>query len=421
MPSYRHRRLNSGTRDGNEVVQKQPEIPQNEYQKSLDAGVAPPPLTAESVRYWSDFNRVFYHPRSIVQLNEYELNSSLMPFEDWGVGEELFGDLDKEHDLLDRDVRPFAEECDQLRALQIFTGSDDAWGGFAARYVDRLRDEYAKTGIWVWAIEDGARLPRHKKILKTSNSTRTLYAVAPQSTLYCPIIDPPRNLPNYLSIDAGSEWYTSALIASAVETVTLPSRLRPYRDFEASLAGQSGGTHKIFELQSSIISQVPENRAPWVTTNENKQETEAEAKTDFDINLTYDDLTTENLTVFNQVQVLRGREPDSEQPPAEDLGLIRKQRLFDSQPMVERYYTTLRFPILDSYPRDLLPRSNGETAVEIHAALSTTTRIGDKLKELQTIAGRTIGVDEREALINGLGELRESYEKGWISDTDDDY
>lgn len=83
-----------------------------------------------------------------------------MPFEDWGVGEELFGDLDKEHDLLDRDVRPFAEECDQLRALQIFTGSDDAWGGFAARYVDRLRDEYAKTGIWVWAIEDGARLPR---------------------------------------------------------------------------------------------------------------------------------------------------------------------------------------------------------------------------------------------------------------------
>lgn len=169
--------------------------------------------------------------------------------------------------------------------------------------------------------------------------------MAPQSTLYCPIIDPPRNLPNYLSIDAGSEWYTSALIASAVETVTLPSRLRPYRDFEASLAGQSGGTHKIFELQSSIISQVPENRAPWVTTNENKQETEAEAKTDFDINLTYDDLTTENLTVFNQVQVLRGREPDSEQPPAEDLGLIRKQRLFDSQPMVERC-VILRFELL---------------------------------------------------------------------------
>lgn len=83
-----------------------------------------------------------------------------MPFENWSSGEELFGDLDKEHDLLDRDVRPFVEECDQIRAFQLFTGSDDAWGGFAARYMDRLRDEYGKTGIWVWAIEDGARVQR---------------------------------------------------------------------------------------------------------------------------------------------------------------------------------------------------------------------------------------------------------------------
>jgi hypothetical protein len=88
-----------------------------------------------------------------------------MPFEDWTVGEDLFRDLDKEYDLLDRDVRPFAEECDQLRALQLFTGSDDAWGGFASRYVDALRDEYGKTGIWVWGVEDGARLSRVKLCL----------------------------------------------------------------------------------------------------------------------------------------------------------------------------------------------------------------------------------------------------------------
>lgn len=142
------------------MVQKQPPIPLNEYQKCLEAGLPTPSLTSSSVRYWSDFNRIFYHPRSIVQLNEYELNSSLLPFEDWTVGEELFRDLDKEHDLLDRDVRPFAEECDQLRALQLFTGSDDAWGGFASRYIDALRDEYGKTAIWVWGVEDGARLPR---------------------------------------------------------------------------------------------------------------------------------------------------------------------------------------------------------------------------------------------------------------------
>lgn len=144
-------------RDGKEIQHQLDPIPQSDYQKSLDAGTPAPQLSSETVRFWSDYNRVFYHPRSIVQLNNYELNSKIMPFEDWDLGEDLFNELDKDHDLLDRDVRPFAEECDQLRALQVFTSSDDAWGGFAARYVDRIVDEFGKKAVLVWAIEDGKR------------------------------------------------------------------------------------------------------------------------------------------------------------------------------------------------------------------------------------------------------------------------
>ena len=135
----------------------QPAIEESPYQRSLNEGVQPPPLTADDVRYWSDFNRVFYHPRSIVQLNEYDLHSALLPFEKWSAGEDLFASLDKEHDVLDRDLRPFLEECDQLQGVQVLTGVDDAWGGFAARYMDRMRDEFGKTSIWVWASEGGRR------------------------------------------------------------------------------------------------------------------------------------------------------------------------------------------------------------------------------------------------------------------------
>lgn len=141
-------------RNGPTVVQRQTPIAPNEYQQSLNEGSAPPQLTTESVRYWSDFNRVFFHPKSIVQLNEYELHSSLMPFENWDTGDTLFNSLDKEHDLLDRDLRPFAEEADQMQGIQIFSGTDDAWGGFAARYMDRIRDEYGKTTVWFWGSED---------------------------------------------------------------------------------------------------------------------------------------------------------------------------------------------------------------------------------------------------------------------------
>ena len=77
-----------------------------------------------------------------------------MPFERWESGEELFAGMDKEHDLLDRDVRVWAEECDQMQGIQVFAGGDDAWAGFAARYVDRLRDEFGKMAIWVWGVEE---------------------------------------------------------------------------------------------------------------------------------------------------------------------------------------------------------------------------------------------------------------------------
>ena len=153
-------------RNGPAVVQRQTAIQQNPYQQSLEHGLEPPQLTTDLVRYWSDFNRLYFHPKSIVQLNEYEINSTIMPFENWIAGDELFNSLDKEHDLLDRDLRPFIEEADQMQGIQLMTGVDDAWGGFAARYMDRLRDEYGKTAVWVWGVEDSIKhIPRVMSIL----------------------------------------------------------------------------------------------------------------------------------------------------------------------------------------------------------------------------------------------------------------
>jgi hypothetical protein len=150
----------TGLWDGSTLTQQQNIIELSQYQRNLDQGLPTFQLKASDVRYWSDFNRLFYHPRSIVQLNEYELGSQLMPFENWSAGEELYHTLDKEHDILDRDLRPFAEECDQLQGLQIFSGTDDAWGGFSSKYLDDLRDEFGKTSIWIWGLEDSRPVPR---------------------------------------------------------------------------------------------------------------------------------------------------------------------------------------------------------------------------------------------------------------------
>ena len=137
------------------VLHQDPEIQQSDFQRSLDKGVPnAQSLSTKTVRYWSDFNQVFYHPRSIVQINDYELGSTLMPFEKWESGEGLFASMDKDKDLLDRDVRVWAEECDQIQGIYVFTGGDDAWSAFAARYIEQLRDEFGKLEIWAWGFEE---------------------------------------------------------------------------------------------------------------------------------------------------------------------------------------------------------------------------------------------------------------------------
>ncbi|MCJ1308478.1 Protein misato 1 [Agyrium rufum] len=249
-----------GVWKGRQVIQTEPPIPPSPYHVALSQGLSPPALIPSTVRYWSDFSHTYFHPRSIVQLNDYALNSSLQPFERYETGDELFDSLDKEHDLLDRDLRLWAEECDQMQGLQIFSGIDDAWGGFAARYVERIRDEYGKVGIWVWGIEGapGAIEKNEKKLLRAMNIARSVHDISTRASLFTPI-SLPRVLPPYISLDRGSSWHTSAVLSSAMESLTTPSRLRnegqnrlhSLFDFEAAL--NSNGNQRIARLQASFV------------------------------------------------------------------------------------------------------------------------------------------------------------------------
>ena len=68
----------------------------------------------------------------------------------------------------------------------------------------------------------------------------------------------------------------------------------------------------------------------------------------------------------------------------------------------------------------MLPTSTPDAGVSVLAGLTSSSRTADALKGLESVAGRMIEVDERETLVNGLGEIRESYETGWNSESDFD-
>ena len=44
---------------------------------------------------WSDFNRVYFHPKSMVTISGYQMNSEFMPFDVFSYGRAAFTDTEK--------------------------------------------------------------------------------------------------------------------------------------------------------------------------------------------------------------------------------------------------------------------------------------------------------------------------------------
>lgn len=68
----------------------------------------------------------------------------------------------------------------------------------------------------------------------------------------------------------------------------------------------------------------------------------------------------------------------------------------------------------------MFPSPKSEAGLNVFSALTASTRTAERIKAIQSTAARMVSVDEREAMVNGLGEIRESYETGWSSGSDEE-
>ena len=418
---------------GNAVPMRLPTIEPSAYQLALDAGAPPPSLTTETVRYWSDYNHLFFHPRSLVQLNEYALNSTLMPFERWSNGEELFANLDREHDLLDRDLRPWLEECDQLQGIQVFTGTDDAWGGFAAGYLERLADELGKGSRWIFGLQQsGQGETRAKQGLRAQNAALSLRSFNDSASLYVPLTSLPRALPGYVKMNGRSAWHTSALQAALVESLTLPTRLKGSEGgcatFEVMEAGlTSGGRRRVAAAGLSVVDPAEIEEAQ---TNGNGDTRMANGHANghsehdtpvLDITFLPSPVITSsgrtlgrNPHIFNTVLSLRG----AFLPPADITAANASAHdRFDTTSTTTTYQSQLLLPTLPSFPQ-ILRFAGQPEKVAVKTSLSTSTGVAERIRAFETAMRRTAELDEREALCEGLATIAEEYEDGWSDDED---
>ncbi len=96
-----------------------------------------------------------------------------------------------------------------------------------------------------------------------------LQAMAAQVSAYVRLSSPPTSVPVNIRLDRSSEWSKSALLCTAVESMTLPTRLRDGNGRRSTLAELEGilnntGSRTLFDLQASVVT----GKTPHLDENE---------------------------------------------------------------------------------------------------------------------------------------------------------
>ncbi|XP_054193340.1 protein misato homolog 1 isoform X10 [Homo sapiens] len=156
-------------------------IPNGKGSSPLPTATTPKPLipTEASIRVWSDFLRVHLHPRSICMIQKYNHDGEAGRLEAFGQGESVLKEPKYQEELEDR-LHFYVEECDYLQGFQILCDLHDGFSGVGAKAAELLQDEYSGRGIITWGLlpgpyHRGATLPFHcSAILATALDTVTV-------------------------------------------------------------------------------------------------------------------------------------------------------------------------------------------------------------------------------------------------------
>eukprot|EP00842_Homolaphlyctis_polyrhiza_P006799 jgi/Hompol1/711/HPOL_002411-RA len=223
---------------GKMQVYESEQISKNAFLQSLDHPEIDPQTTftkslSSSVRVWSDFNSLYYHPNSIFEITSHTHGDENNRFHLYTRGREVFEELSMMDHLVDDRIRVFMEESDSPQGFQIMLDSFDGFSGVASSLVEALSEEYPKKARIAFGISGPAdsKVPKELELVHSINRALTLKCMSEYSSLYVPLQPPgasefgrgdwQRHLLPQKSV---YEW--SAYLAAGIETTTLPFRLK---------------------------------------------------------------------------------------------------------------------------------------------------------------------------------------------------
>ncbi|XP_034017414.1 protein misato homolog 1 [Thalassophryne amazonica] len=186
-----------------------------------------------SVTVWSDFLRIHLHPRTISVIYQYNHSGETHRLEAFGQGEALL--QGRVFEELEDKLHFFVEECDYLQGFQVLCDLADGVSGLGSKVTELLQDSYSGRGILTWGLApvDHPNSTPMMDLYHLLNTTLGMVHLANHSSVFCPLTlrgglcrrpTSPAVFP-HLNYDPSLWYHSSAVLALALDSITVPYRL----------------------------------------------------------------------------------------------------------------------------------------------------------------------------------------------------
>ncbi|KAJ7046455.1 Misato segment II tubulin-like domain-containing protein [Mycena alexandri] len=212
---------------GNPVEYKQEPVRQSQYQTDMEEL----DVKLQDVRYWSDFNRLYFVPRTVQKVPDVPEWADAEG--NWTGGHEMFTRYDEDTGLMEGPLRLFLEECETIQGIQLIHDTA-TFGSFVNSLLTSLRDDFGKLPLLSWPLLSDATpfsksVDTRRHARKLINDALTLRSLSELSSISVPIQSPTTWTDEvfsntYIHSNRAHAFHTSAILSAHIETATLPLR-----------------------------------------------------------------------------------------------------------------------------------------------------------------------------------------------------
>ncbi|XP_019697425.1 protein misato isoform X2 [Harpegnathos saltator] len=210
----------------------------NKLDKANDSTLT---FSENDTKSWVDYLLPLFHPRSLTVIKEYSHNCTNRPFDIFTYGCNLWT-TEQFSDDFSNNIRSYVEECDLMQGFQVLMDSTDGFAGLGASCIQHLHDEYGKSILAFPCINFNNAEPSASDLIKVVNTALCWQNIGEHSSLYSPLscgqvgwpfAADPRKFDN-ITYKAELKYHSSAILATALDTLTLRYRTKKYPNVSLS-------------------------------------------------------------------------------------------------------------------------------------------------------------------------------------------